>query len=85
MAFETQQGVDLPYVASANVPALTWSGNPPVVTSGGIPQYSVVTYDLTTGNQSDVIVASSNTVMPVGIPSRRDHSPARRRPRRGRA
>lgn len=67
MAFEVQQGVDLPYVASANVPALTWSGNPPLVTSGGIPQYAVVTYDLATGNQSDVIVASSSTVMPIGV------------------
>lgn len=67
MAFEVLQGTDLPYRASANVSQPTFTGNPPVYSSGGLPQYRVVTYDLATGNQSDVILASSTTVMPLGI------------------
>lgn len=67
MAFEVLQGADLPYRASSNVSAPVFTGNPPVYSSGGLPQYRVVTYDLATGNQSDVILASSTTVMPIGI------------------
>lgn len=67
MAFEALQGNDLPYRASSNVTSPTFTGNPPAYSSGGLPQYRVVTYDLATGNQSDIILASSATVMPLGI------------------
>ena len=67
MAFEEQNFNDEPYIGSTNVSALSWTGNPPVYSSGGIPQYSVVTQDTGTGNVGDVIVATSTTVMPVGI------------------
>lgn len=67
MAFEIPQGNDLPYRASSNVTAPTFTGNPPAYSSGGLPQYRVVTYDLATGNQSDVILATSTTVMPIGV------------------
>lgn len=60
MAFEIQgNSSDLPYQASSNVTALTYSGNPPVYASGGIPQYAVVSPDTGTGNESDVILAAN--------------------------
>jgi len=67
MAFEEQNFNDEPYIGSTNVTVLSWTGNPPVYNSGGIPQYSVVTQDTGTGNVGDVIVATSTTVMPIGI------------------
>ncbi len=67
MAFEVNTYSDIPGVASSNVSALTWTGNPPVYSSGGIPQYSVVTPDTATGYTEDVILATSTTVVPLGI------------------
>lgn len=67
MAFEEQNFNDEPFVASSNVSAITWSGNPPTYSSGGIPQYYVVTADTGTGNVGDCLLASSTTVMPLGI------------------
>lgn len=67
MAFETQNFNDEPYWASTNVSAITWTGNPPSYSSGGIPQYTMVTLDTGTGNVSDVILATSTTVLPIGV------------------
>ena len=68
MAWETGViGGDIPRRASSNVTSLTWTGNPPSYSSGGIPQYRVVTPDTGTGITGDVIVATSNTVLPLGI------------------
>lgn len=67
MAFEENNFNDESYIGSSNVSAITWSGNPPTYSSGGIPQYYVVTQDTGTGNVNDVILASSTTVMPLGV------------------
>ncbi len=67
MAFEVDTLQDFSFRASANVTALTWAGNPPTYSGGGIPQYYVVTPDVTTGNAEDIIVAISTTVQPLGI------------------
>lgn len=67
MAFEEQNFNDEPMWASANVSAITWTGNPPTYSSGGIPQYRFVTQDTGTGNVGDVILATSTTVMPMGV------------------
>jgi hypothetical protein len=68
MAWETNViGGDLPRRASANVSALTWSGNPPQYASGGIPQFCVVTPDTGTGVAGDVILATATTVAPLGV------------------
>lgn len=66
MATEVQ-GLDYSYVASSNVTALTFTGNPPVYSSGGIPQFYVVTADLADGTNGAVTLAASNTVLPVGV------------------
>lgn len=66
MAFEIP-GIDLPFRASANVTVLTYTGNPPVYSSGGIPQFSVVTPDTVSALNEDVIIATSTTVMPLGV------------------
>lgn len=66
MAYEVN-GIDMSYVASTNVTALTYTGNPPVYSSGGIPQFTVVTQDLSDGTNGAVTGATSNTVLPIGI------------------
>jgi len=50
---------DIACQASPNVTALTFTGNPPVYTSGGIPQFVAVIEDTTTGNINDVKVATT--------------------------
>lgn len=67
MAFEEMNFNDESYRASSNVSVLTWTGNPPVYASGGIQQYTVVTFDTTTGFAGDVKAASVTTVMPLGV------------------
>lgn len=66
MAFEVN-GIDMSYVASSNVTALTFSGNPPVYSSGGIVQFTVVTADISDGTNGAVTTATSNTVLPIGV------------------
>ena len=58
MAFETNV-FDFPMEASANVSPVTYSGSPPVYSGGGIPQFSAVMVDTTTGNVNDVILATT--------------------------
>jgi hypothetical protein len=65
MAFETNV-FDFPMEASANVSAVTYTGNPPVYSSGGIPQFSAVMVDTTTGNVNDVILATTGKLI-LGI------------------
>ena len=65
MAYETQL-FDEPMQASSNVSAITWTGNPPTYSSGGIPQYSAVVADTGTGNESDVKLAGANAAI-IGI------------------
>lgn len=62
MAYETQL-FDEPCQASANVTAVTYSGNPPVYASGGIPQFYAVVDDTGTGNESDVKLAGANVAI----------------------
>lgn len=58
----------LPFVASSNVTALTYSGNPPVYSSGGIPQYSVVVDDsANTSKPRDIKIGANATTIPLGI------------------
>lgn len=66
MAFEIGTHNDFPYQASSNVSAITWTGNPPVYSSGGIPQYYGVVYDTGTGNESDVKLAGANAAI-IGV------------------
>lgn len=64
----TQNAIfDAPYVASSNVSALVFTGNPPTYSSGGIGQFCAVTYDTATGNPRDVKLAGTNTTFVVGI------------------
>ena len=65
MAYETQL-FDEPMQASANVTTVTYSGNPPVYASGGIPQFYAVVPDTGTGFESDVKLAGANAAI-IGI------------------
>lgn len=65
MAYETQL-FDEPMQASSNVTTVTYSGNPPVYSSGGIAQFCAVVFDTGTGNESDVKLAGANAAI-VGI------------------
>lgn len=62
MAYENQL-FDEPCEASSNVSAVTYSGNPPVYSSGGIPQFYAVVDDTGTGNESDVKVAGATAAI----------------------
>ena len=60
--------LDLPFKASANVSAITLTGNPPVYSSGGIPQYRAVLADTSTNLPGDIILSTSAaTTPPIGI------------------
>lgn len=65
MAYE-QQLFDEPMQASSNVTTLSYTGNPPVYSSGGIPQFCAVVADTGTGNESDVKLAGANAAI-IGI------------------
>lgn len=56
-----------PFTASSNVSAITYTGNPATYSSGGIPQFCVVTLDTATGNGRDVKLATANTDQAIGI------------------
>lgn len=62
MAYETNL-LDEPCEASSNVATVTYSGNPPVYASGGIPQFYAVVDDTGTANESDVKVAGANAAI----------------------
>ena len=62
MAYETQL-FDEPCKASANVTTVTYSGNPPVYASGGIPQFTAVVDDTGTGLESDVKLAGATVAI----------------------
>lgn len=67
MAGQLLQGLQS-FIASSNVTSLTYTGNPPVYSSGGIPQFSVVVDDsANTGKPLDVKLGTSDTVIPLGI------------------
>lgn len=58
----------LPMRASANVTALTYTGNPPVYSSGGLVFGTCVVIDTGTGNPVDVKpVSGANQVGVIGI------------------
>lgn len=65
MAYERSL-FDEPMQASSNVSTITWTGNPPTYSSGGIGQFYAVVMDTGTGNESDVKVAGA-TARIVGI------------------
>ncbi len=67
MAFESNEVLDIPGHASTNVSALTYTGNPPVYSSGGIPQYYVVIPDTVDGTNEAVTLAANANVIPLGI------------------
>jgi len=67
MAWELNLGADLAMRASANVSALSYTGNPPVYSSGGIAQYTAVTQDTSTKLPMDVIAATSTSLPIYGI------------------
>jgi hypothetical protein len=58
--------LDESFIASTNVTALTFTGNPPVYTSGGIPQFTAVVEDTGTGNILDVLLAGTGALI-LGI------------------
>lgn len=62
MAYETNL-FDEPCQASSNVSAITWTGNPPTYSSGGIPQFYAVVDDTGTGNESDVKIAGATAAI----------------------
>lgn len=59
MPFEVETGADLSFQAAGTVTALTYSGNPPVYSSGGIPQFTCVKADASGAKPWDVIGAST--------------------------
>lgn len=60
MAYEVHvPGGDLHRKASANVSAVTYSGNPPAYASGGIPAGYCVIFDTGTGLVDDVAIAGA--------------------------
>ncbi len=58
---------DLPFVASVNVPAIVYGGNPAVYSSGGLPQFRAVVPDTATGNSRDIKGATVTTTPILGI------------------
>ena len=58
---------DLPFVASSNVSALTYSGNPATYSSGGLPQFRAVILDTATGNSRDVKGATATSAPILGV------------------
>ena len=65
MAYEVSViGGDIHKKGSTNVSAITWTGNPPMYSSGGIPAGYCVIFDGGTGNVDDVILVSvANSVI----------------------
>jgi len=60
-------GIDVPRIASSNVSGLTYSGNPPVYSSGGVPQYYIVIPDTSDGTNFAVTLAANANVIPAGV------------------
>lgn len=64
MAYELHvPGGDISRKASSNVTAITWSGNPPAYSSGGIQAGYCVIFDTGTGNVDDVKIAGAAAVI----------------------
>lgn len=66
MAYRTNIAA-LDAIASSNVSSITWTGNPPVYSSGGIPDAVVVTLDASDAIGDLAVKVAGTTDIPLGV------------------